>query len=436
MNAWVQKIKKFLAYDAWNAELSSLSGLRRLAVRVLRVARLIVRGFRDDDLPMHAAALTFSSLIALVPILAIALSILRGLGAGDTALENLHGTMASMPEQFQQFIDQMLEIVNRTNFWTIGWIGLIVLFLTIVQVLSSVEGTFNKVWGVETSRGLWRRFANYVSVTVVFPILIATAFALSATLSSETVLTKLGDLAWVYQALLKGVPFLSVAIAFYFLLIFVPNTSVKVRSALLGAVITALIWVSWQKAYISLQVGVSRYNAIYGTFASVPIFLAWLYICWVIILLGAEITFALQNYDTFHMERSASRANIRARIMLAMSVMREAAVSFVAGKPIFDAESFAHDHRVPVRLVHDSLRQLTRGNLLAEVAGTPGSYVLMRPPEQISARDIVALVTEDGDGPDTFGFDHLAPSIIEAMNALDAGLESALENTTLDRMVS
>ncbi len=116
--------------------------------------------------------------------------------------------------------------------------------------------------------------------------------------------------------------------------------------------------------------------------------------------------------------------------------MREAAASFIAGKPMFDAESFAHDHRVPVRLVHDSLRQLTRGNLLAEVAGTPGSYVLRRPPEHISARDIVALVTEDGDGPDTFGFEHLDPSIIETMNALDEGLESALENTTLDRMVS
>ncbi|HMP73190.1 MAG TPA: YhjD/YihY/BrkB family envelope integrity protein [Kiritimatiellia bacterium] len=425
------KLKQFIFHDAWTAEVSSLSGMRRLAVRMLRVTRLIVKGFREDDLPVRAAALTFSVLISLVPVLAIVFAVLKGLGAGEDALARLHTMIDVMPEQFQLFIEQMLEIVDRTNFWALGWVGVLILFFTVVQVLSSVESTFNRVWGVTRSRGVWRRIANYVSVTVIVPVLIMSGFAATASLSSEAVMAQVGTAAPLLKFGLGLTPLLAVMVAFFFLFVFVPNTLVKVRPALGGALIAGILWILWQKLYINLQFGVVRYNAIYGTFASVPIFLAWLYVCWVIILIGVEIAFAFQNHETFHMERSAARASVTSRLALVLVVMRGAAEAFVQGRGGFDAGELSQSRRVPVRLVLDTLRRLVEGGYLAQVSEERGRYVLLRPPESIGLKDLVDLIAEEGAGPGEFGLVESDPVIASALAGISSGLHESLEGRTV-----
>jgi len=435
MRAFVEKLIRFFTRDIWQSDLYTLTGIRGFIKRLLRIAELVIRGFRDDNLTVQASALTFTTLVSLVPLLAIALSLLRGLGAGDAFIANIHDNIDEMPTEFQAFVLQMLDIVNRTNFWALGWVSVVILFVSVIQVLSSVEASFNQVWGVKKSRAMWRRFVNYISVVVVVPVLILVAFAINASLSSQAVIAQLGEAAGIYQMLLRILPFIATTIAIFFLLAFVPNTSIRLRPALVSAVITAIMWIVWQKIYVLSQVGMSRSNAIYGTFASIPIFLLWLYVSWVIILLGAELCFALQNHVTYDLERTAGRANNRARIMLAFSIVLHAGHSFLTGKGVFNAAEFAAIHRIPVRLINELVGVLARGGLLVEVAGQDACYVLCRPLEEISLKQIVALVSQDGSGPERFGFGQDAPAVFAAMNCLDHAVEGALAGTSIRQLL-
>jgi membrane protein len=423
-------------HELLTVDLSTLSGLRSFAIRLVRVAQLVWRGFSEDNLPLHAAALTFTSLVSLVPMLAIAFALLKGLGAGEEAAARLEELTAVMPEQFSAFITQALAIVNRTNFWALGWVGVVVLFVTVVQVLGNIEASFNIVWGVTTPRTIWRRFTNYVSITVVVPVLIMTGFAIAATLSSETFIARLGQAAWAYRLLIRFAPLAVLWFAFSFLFLFLPNTQVRAGSAALGGLVTALLWAGWQKIYIALQIGVAQYNAIYGTFASVPIFLVWLSISWVITLLGAEITFALQNHATYHMEQIAGRASVRSRVRLAVAAVLEAARAFAGQRPLFNIPDYSRDHGVSVRLLNEVVRLLVRDGILAETADRPGAFALLRPPDAIRVGDIARLVIEDGaDAKPSPGRPDQAP-LDRAMEAFDRGIAQSLEPLSFGELMA
>jgi membrane protein len=193
------RLRRFLAEDVWNPELSSLSGLRHLMVRTVRVGHLVMKGFREDDLPVHSAALTFSTLMSLVPLLAIAFAVLKGLGAAPEALGLIRDATTGMPEGFRAFVETILDSVMRTTLTTLGWVGVVVLFVTVVQTLSGIETSFNRVWGVERPRSWWRRITNYISMTVVVPVLIMAAFAIHATLHNARILDALGQAAPLYR---------------------------------------------------------------------------------------------------------------------------------------------------------------------------------------------------------------------------------------------
>ncbi|MGA1193221.1 MAG: YihY/virulence factor BrkB family protein [Kiritimatiellia bacterium] len=435
MNVLIQKARQFLLHDVWTSDLTSLTGIKAIIKRFLRICELVVRGFREDNLTVQASALTFASLISLVPLLAIALSLLKGLGAGDEFIARIQQNMMTMPVEFQAFVQQMLDIVSRTNFWALGWVAVVVLFLTVIQVLSSIEASFNMVWGVTSSRAILRRIVNYISIVVLVPVLILIAFAINASLSSEAVIARLGEAAGIYQTLLKLSPFFATTLAIFMLFLFVPNTNIKFRPALTSAIVTALLWVGWQNLYVELQVGVARSNAIYGTFASVPIFLGWLYVSWVIILLGAELSFALQNYATYDLERSAGHANNRARVMLAYAIALQAGRAFQGGAVFFNAIAFAAQHRIPIRLINEIIRVLERGGLLVEVADEQACYIVRRPLEEITLKQIVDLVNQDGAGPERFGFGEDEGAVFAAMERFDRGLQDELGGMTLRQLV-
>ncbi len=435
MKDYLHRARNFILHDVWASDLTRLTGIRAVIKRILRVAELVMRGFREDLLPEKAAALTFTSLISLVPLLAIAFSLLKGLGAGDEFIARVQENTEVMPVEFQAFVQQMLDIVNRTNFRALGWVAVAVLFVTVVQVLSSIESVFNHIWGVSSARGILRRIINYTGIVVLVPVLILMAFAVNASLSSESVIARLGELAGLYRTLLQLAPFFSTALAIFLLFVGVPNTRIHVRPALISAIVTALMWVGWQHLYVTLQIGVARSNAIYGTFASVPIFLGWLYVSWVILLLGAELAFALQNHATYDLERSAGQANNRARVMLAYAIALQAGRAFQQGAAIFNAVEFAARHRIPIRLINELIRMLVRGGMMVETAGESGGYVLRRPLEDITLKQIVDLVNQDGAGPEKFGFGDEAAAVASAMERFDRGVDERLGQTTLRTLI-
>ena len=419
----------------WEIELHSLSRLKRLGINFARVVFLVLKGFQDNECPLHASSLTYISLMAIVPILALALAILRGLGAGDWAEQRIIQSVVAMPDQFQDFVINMFTYVKNTNFATLGGIGLLFLLWTVVQVLGRVEMSFNRVWGVTLHRRMLRKFSDYLSIVMVVPILMVAATTINATLSNlalvQLLQERFGYARFLYSWFLSFLPLLATWTAFVFLYKLMPNTRVLTMPAVVSGIIGGSLWVGWQGLYIELQIGISRYNAIYGTLASVPIFLFWLYISWWIILLGAEIGFALQNYSTYKMEQKAHEASTHSRIMLALAIMSHAAQSMMINVPKFEINTYAHIHRVPVRLLQEVVEALVKANLLADVSDGEGRYVLLKVPNSIRVKDIISVMVQDGVTPHSLGLDMLNPAIRHVMGKMDAGSAEALKDFSI-----
>ncbi|MBN1268549.1 MAG: YihY/virulence factor BrkB family protein [Kiritimatiellae bacterium] len=430
-----KRLTTFLFHDIWEARFTSVSGLRGVLARILRVGHLVIRGFREDDLTVHASALTFATLMSLVPLLAIAFSLLKGLGVGDQEINRLMEWKDRMPVEFERFIDQTLAVVSGTSFAALGWVGLVVLLFAAILVLGSAEISFNRIWGITRSRNMLRRVANYISILVVVPILIGVAGTITAFLRSEAIISRLGSVGFLYRSLLRLTPLFSTWLAFGFLYVFLPNTRVRAMPALVSGLVGALLWLGWQKLYIGLQVGVARYNAIYGTFASVPIFLAWLYTSWVIVLLGAEVAFAIQNEATYHLEQAGERAGVRAKAMIGLAVVLRAAEALSDGRSSFELGSFSQERRVPIRLLNELVALLVRAGWLAEVAERSGRYVLLRAPDKVRVRDVFDVVMRDGASPEQLGLVHLGESVEGVMGAVDQTLDSAFGGQTIQDLL-
>lgn len=430
-----QRFKQFVTEDVWEIDVSSLSARRSLPIRLLRVGQIVFKGFQEDDLPVHASALTFVTLMSLVPMLAVAFALLKGFGFGQERVQILLGWTEAMPVEFQSFIQQMLDIVSTTNFAAMGWVGLGFVIFTAILVLGSVELTFDRIWGVARPRNVLRKVANYVSILVLVPVLIGIASTLETTLHGAVPFMPQAVGSAVRSAMRLTTLF-TTWLAFFSLYIFLPNTRVRALPAIISSLVGAIIWVIWQRAFITLQLGVARYNAIYGTFASVPIFLAWLYTSWVIVLLGAELAFALQNASTYSMESAAVNASYKSRFMLTLSIVLHAAEAMVGDKPRFSTSAFAREHHVPIRLLNDLVRMLVRAGYLVETAGRESSYVLSRAADSLTVREIFDLVTEEGAHPEKMGSRNLGAGIEGVLGGIEKGVGGALGEMTVRDLMS
>jgi membrane protein len=432
-HSW-NRLKNFLLHGVWDADLSALPAGRSLPIRIVRIAQLIVKGFAEDDLAIHASALTFVTLMSMVPMLAVIFALLKGFGFGQERINQMMDWVSGMPPEFQTFVDNMRNIANATNFSAMGWVGLVVVLFTAVLVLASVEISFNRIWGVRVRRTVMRQVANYISILVLVPLLIAVAGTAQATLRGGLLMLP-RPFSFFSGGLLSLASMLTTWLTFWFIYVHIPNTKVKTVPALLSSFLGAALWLAWQKAYISLQVGVARYNAIYGTFASVPIFLAWLYTSWVIILLGAELTFALQNSATYQIERAAENASSNARLIIGLSVLWRAAQALAGLAPRFETAVFAREQRVPVRLLNELVRLLVRTGFLAETSDKPGSFVLLRAADAIPIKEVVDVVMQEGARPEALGLTHRNPRIEKILAQLDSGVNRGLENLTVQHLL-
>ncbi len=430
-----QRFTKFVSQDIWEMDVQTLSTRRSLPVRLLRVAQLVFKGFKEDDLPVHASALTFATLMSLVPMLAVAFALLKGFGFGQERVQTLLAWTESMPVEFQNFIQNVLAIVNTTNFAAMGWVGLAAVIAMAVTVLGSMETSFDRIWGVQRSRGMVRKIANYISILVLVPLLIGVAGTIETSLHGVVPLLPMG-VGRLLRSALRLTSLFTTWLAFFSLYTLLPHTKVRAMPASLSSIVTAVIWLAWQRAYISLQMGVARYNAIYGTFASIPIFLAWLYTSWVIVLLGAELAFALQNAATYSMESVSVNASARSRVTLALAVLAYAAESLQGDKPRFLPSAFSAAHHVPIRLLNDLLRLLVRTGYLAEVAGPETAYVLARAPDRIKVREVFRAVLEEGTHPERLTERGLAACVQAALGRVEKGMDDALGDQTLADLIA
>jgi len=452
----VARALAFLRRGQWEMQTENLSAVRRVALKALRFVSLVIDGFKRNKCPLHAGALTFHSLMALVPILVLALALARTFGVGDIARRQIDVRVNEWLEQFgqaeetageeapatggeaaapreetalQSFTAQVKEVTDKLytqvesiHFGTLGGIGLVMLLWAAISVLVKVEQSFNAVWGVEKPRSWVRRFFDYLGVILILPFLITAVSSVPIASKVIMLMNKAvgGEAAETFQSLLLSPPFktgmtlLFGTLTFAFLLGFMPNERVRVRSALIGGFVTIVLFSLWLKLCAALALGIAKYSALYGSFAVLPILLMWVHMSWQIVLLGAEIAFAAQNHDTYVLEQYATHASLRARLMLALGLCAEAArqAKERGGGP-FKAELFAREKGVPHRFAREVLEHLTRNHIFAQVADEPGQYLLYRCGDCTTVAEIIGTFLNAGETPSTLGLDSLGLEVAQ-----------------------
>ena len=371
--AVIRNIIHFITTDIWRIRLKDISRSKSFFLKPLRIIVLAVRGFDEDRCQLRASALTFYSLLSIVPVIAILFGIAKGFGFQEVLEKELLQNFSAHEAVLVQVMEFAKSLLETTQGGLIAGIGLLVLFWTVIKVLGSIERSFNNVWGVKSPRPWSRKFTDYISVLLIAPILFILASSIMVFITSQvTFITEkfalLGFFSSVIFFLLKLLPYCIVWILFTFIYIFMPNTKVRFTSGLVAGIVAGSIYQLVQWGYIAFQVGVAKYNAIYGSFAALPLFLVWLQLSWLVVLFGAEISFSHQNVDTYEFEPDCLHVSVSFKKLLSLRIVHLLVKNFSAGKSPLAAAAIAHTLEVPIRLVRQMLFELVESGILAEVA--------------------------------------------------------------------
>ena len=343
--------------------------------QLLRIILITIKEFNNNDLSLRSSALTYTVLLSLVPMLAMSTAVVKGLGGGDQLREAAYSYIDTLeqsapieqPEQSQEKLtdhlrsaaDKLFDYVDRTNFATLGTIGMIGILFSVILVLSNIESAMNAIWKVQDGRSIVRKIADYLTLLILIPISINVAFAASAFLANPKLASKIDvviPLVWLQTLLLQLLPVFFIALTLYVIYIFFPNTKVKTLPAVFGSILAAFLWFSVQNVYITLQVGVAKYNAIYGSFATLPLFLIWMYLGWIFILAGAQVAYAVQNMKTYRLTRIPAKPS--QNLAAAFDIINLTYSSFEQKKAITVSDICAQLPEYPEAVLQEVVAQL------------------------------------------------------------------------------
>lgn len=394
----IESIRRFINEDIWRIRKDSTSKRRFGLIRIFRIFVLAVRRFMIDDCQVKASALTYYSLLSVVPVIALAFAIAKGFGFVETLerllVENLsaHKEVAAWLQEFA------LSYLDNTKGGMIAGVGIVILLWSVMKILGNIEKSFNDVWDVKSSRSMVRKFSDYISFMVVATVLLFLSSGFMVFLTSSIEFFDLGDIATPIISWVS--PYILMWLVFSIMFLVMPNTKVKVSSAIFGGVIAGSLFLALQYGYITFQVGVSKYNAIYGSFAALPLFLIWLNWSWLIVLLGAELSYAFQNEKSFEYELDTANISYDYRRLVSLLVVKHIVDAFQKGEEAPTMSDLSVGLKLPTRLLSEVLRKLEDSGVLVKVSyGRKKSDYGYHPAfniEKMTVSHIIDMIENDG----------------------------------------
>ncbi len=362
-------LQSFLKDDIWRVTEDEVSKSRGILYNAIKIATLSVREFAQGRILNKASALTYSTLLSIIPILAILFAIARGFGFSNLLetqfRSGLEGQSAAA-ETILGLIDSYLVHAKSGIF--IG-VGLVMLFWTILSLTYNIERTFNYIWQVKKPRTLYRKMTDYFSILLLLPLLIVLSSGL--TIFMSTMVKNMEDfvlLAPLMKFLVRLIPFILTWAMFTGLFVFMPNTKVKLKYAIIPGIIAGTAFQAFQYLYIGSQIWVSRYNAIYGSFAAIPMFLLWAQISWGICLYGAELCYVAQNLRNYSFSKETANISRRYHDFLCILIMSLICKRFETEEAPYTAETLSDEHKIPIRLTKKILYELQDMHMIYETA--------------------------------------------------------------------
>jgi membrane protein len=368
----LKKVKTFFQEDLWSHDLTSKSRRRAFLITQSRIYILAFKGFFEDRATVKAAALTYFTVLSLVPVFAIFFAIARNFGFEDRVSDIVSGMVVRINMQGQEHIimEKLTSLIDslllKVRSGVLAGIGGIILFWSVIQVLNNIEASFNDIWQIRKPRSPMRKFSDYLAIMILSPFAIALSGSFMVKIRSAADQIEL--IKPLVVSLIKGVPFVSMWILFTLVYIVMPNTKVKFKYALIAGIFAGTFAVFFQMLYQNLQLGVWRMNTLYGGIAIIPLFLLWLQITWLIVLMGAEISFAYQNIDNYEFEMNALNLSHNNKRILTLLISYHIIRNFEDGGKPWNSDVISHRLGIPLRLVNELVYDLVAAGILAELS--------------------------------------------------------------------
>ena len=401
----MQKPLKIL-YDLLSP-ISRIPGLG-WTVRPLKLVIYTLEGLMAHGTMDMSAALTFYTLISLVPVLALVFAVVKSFGLAESLVENLYSMLPQMPEVVDYIVDFANKALARTRGGVMATVSLVTLFWAVIRMFESIEANFNKIWEVKSTRNLVRKYSDYITVVIIAPLLWIVATSVSGYAREwlgldDTVWMKIGS---------KALSLVFVWAMFTFVYLVLPNTKVRLRSAIMASVIAGSCFFIFQSLYVYLIKWMTSYNAIYGSFAALPLFMLWMQNSWSILLIGCELSFAIQNEKRFDEERTLPALSLDVSRKLMLAIAAYVARAFRRGEGAVPMIAIRQALGLPTRIASKLIAKLVAAEILNEVRCDEEEYDVAYAP----ARDVATLSVCD---------------VLEAVDGYVDGATEQLCNTAL-----
>ncbi len=425
-----EQIKQYI----WSYNVCDTGAGRSAWRHFLQIVFMVGRDLMGGMITLHAMSLVYTTLLALVPLLAVSISVLKGFGVHDQLEPALARILAPMGEQSAELSAHVVGFVDNMKIGVLGALGLILLLYTTISLIQKIEAAFNHAWHLHSSRSLMQRFSDYLSVIMVGPVLVFSAVGITASLGSHHIVEVLNSLPFMggfLHLLGKLLPYVLIIAAFTFIYILVPNTRVQMRSALYGAVIAGALWESSGMLFTSFVGGSKSYTAIYSGFAIALVFMIWLYLSWIILLVGASISFYHQNPEQLKWRTRNSHLSARMRDQLALQAMVDIARSHDRKTTRLPSlENLAYSQQVPADVLKRMLDALQSDQWISQSAEDTAHYLPAVSLQRIKLVDILrsARLAEDDGQSGHFRSDAVVDDLLRE---IEQDLELHLGETTL-----
>lgn len=419
----------------WDTPLNSLPRWQAALLRLTRLAQVLTRDLMSGQLALRAMSLVYTTLLSIVPLLALSFSVLKAFGVHNQVAPALHQLLAPLGPQSDEITGYIIEFVERMNVGVLGSVGFALLLYTAVSLVQKIEESFNFIWHITEPRSMGERFSRYLSVLLVGPILVFSALGVTAAVTSIGLVQDLlaakplGSLLYLIGEL---VPYLLVIAAFTFIYIFVPNTRVRFWPALTGGIVGGLLWQTGGWAFAMFVTASTHYSVIYSGFAILVLFMIWLYLSWLVLLFGAAVAFYRQHPEYILAQSGEPRLSNRMRERLALAVMSLIAQHHRDGQPAWTLLQLAQRLNVPGHAMRAVLGALYQSGVLAHTDADPPAYLPARDLTTLPVRGVLEAVRSAGEDRYLNPSALPVPEVVEqTLHRIEEALDAALGDLTV-----
>jgi len=432
-------IKNSINHFIWQQDLKSLPVWKVRTIRILRIAHATGRDIAGGLISLRAMGLVYTTLLSLVPLLAVSFSVLKGFGVHNRLEPLLMHLFTPLGTQSSEIVNRIIGFVDNIKVGALGTFGLLILLFTVLSLVKKIETAFNYSWRISATRNLGQRFSNYLSVIMVGPVLIFTGVGIKASIHNSTIVNDILMIEPFGSLILlagKILPFLITIAVFSFIYMLVPNTRVKIKSAFAGAIAATILWEITSRVFAAFISNSTNYTAIYSSFAILIVFMLWLYATWFIVLIGASFSFYHQHPAYTSARQQYLPLSCRLREKLALIIMQQCGEHFHHQKSPLSSLQLSKKIDISEHAILLVCKALEQTGLLIRVEGKKNSFIPAQSLETIGIATVIRAVRKAEEStqlhPDSIMADQKVEAII---SQLDQAMEQGLDEMTVKDIV-